>query len=366
MKRTITMMKSLFLVTSLFTFVLPVTVQAKTITIASDKYWTVTDSNGVELGNAQNVCRFTGAPEGCPQGATLFGSSQWVAIPGANWIWRPNTTGTSSATVNEELTFKTPFFLCGSPQTATMSVAADNMTDIFINGSLVLNTPNFSTASTIAIPAGNLAQGLNMIEAKVKNAANPPGCSDQYQCNPAGVIVKLTVTDNLASWPTCKDGNKEYQVGEFQDLQCPAGQEGSNSRVCICVGNLGTWWSAGNSCHTPPPPPVTCSGANGTLFGVNATEPVSCPTGQVGNPFHTCQSNGQWSSPDYSSCKLPAVGVGEICGGRDKTPPVTATCPSGTECKSRKLPTGPRPWYCVIFGIDCPVGLQTADWYCDP
>jgi hypothetical protein len=370
MKRTRTMTKALLSVAALFTFGSPVIIQAKTITIASDKYWTVADSNGVELGNAQNVCRFSGAPEGCPQGATLFGSSQWTAIPGANWIWTPNTTGTSSAAANAEFTFKTPFYLCGSPQTANISVAAYNSTDVFVNGSLILSTSNFSTASTATVPAAKLAQGLNMIEAKVKNAASGAGCSDQYQCNPAGVVVKLTVTDNLDPWPTCKDGNQTYQVGEFQDLSCPAGQVGSNSRACICIGNFATWWSASNSCQTPPPPPVTCSGANNTSFGVNATESVSCPTGKVGTAFHTCQSDGQWSSTDFSGCTLPAVGAGAICGNSSQG--YTATCPSGTACGSRRIskPT-PAPLWCFLVLWIPPVChdvgeyIQTSDWFCD-
>lgn len=364
MKR-ISTTKELLLVALLFTFVLPTTVLARTITVASDKHWKVTDSTGLELGNAQNICRFTGAPEGCPQGATLFGSPNWVSIPSANWIWKPGTTGTS-ATANEQLTFKRPFYLCGSPQSASISVAADNSTEVFVNGTLILSTQSFSTVTTEAIPANRLAQGINMIEAKVTNAENPPGCSDQYQCNPAGVAVKLTVTDNMDPWPTCMDGNKTFQVGEFQDLPCPPGQEGSNSRVCVCIGNFATWWDASNTCHTPPQPPVTCTGANNTTFGVNATESVSCPAGQIGNAIHTCQSNGQWSASDFSGCSLPTVGAGEICGGRDKNPPVTANCPSGMECKSRLSPPGPRPWYCVLFGIDCPVRLQSTDWYCDP
>jgi len=364
MTKTSTMMKVL-LVASLFTLVLPNTVQAKTVTITSDKYWTVTDPNGLELGNAQNVCRFTGAPEGCPQGATLFGSPGWVAIPGANWIWKPNATGTSSAAANEQFTFKTPFGVCGSPQTASLSVAADNSTDVFINNSLILTTQDFSQATTVNIPAAKLAQGLNMIEVKVKNAANPPGCADQYQCNPAGVIVKLTVTDNLDPWPTCMSGNKTYQVGEFEDLACPPGQVGSSSRACVCILGSGIWWSATNSCMTPP---VTCTGANNTSFGVNATEPVPCPTPKVGRAFRTCQANGQWSSSDFSGCALPTTGVGGMCLDKDKVE--IATCPAGTTCSPRIISRKHAvPWWCVFvlwIPAECDAGenLQTAESFC--
>lgn len=364
--RNIPIMATLFMLALCGLGLLPIAVQARTLTLASDSYWSVTDSQGQELGNAQNLCRYPGAPEGCPQGATLFGAAPWLHLPGANWLWRPDTTTTSSATTGEQHTFKTPFFLCGHPQSATLAVVSDNAADILINGTQVASSRDYASASTTAIPVARLNQGLNMIEAKVTNAANPPGCANQYQCNPAGVALTFTVTDNLDPWPTCQSGGKTYQVGEFENQACPVGQVGSNARVCICVGALATWWNASNTCHTPPPPPVTCTGSNNTRFGVDQLEAVPCPAGQVGQAAHRCQADGQWSTPDYSGCRLPTVGAGDLCGGRDKNPPVTATCPAGTECKSRQGPVPPRPWQCALFGIDCPVRLQTADWYCDP
>ena len=354
-------MKAVLLVASLFMFALPATVQAKTLTIVSDKNWMVFDSNGLQLGNAQHVCRDKEAPEGCPPGAMLFGSPLWVPLPGANWIWAPNTTETSNPRANEPLTFKFLFPLCGSPQSANISIAADDSTEVFINGTLILSVQNFSAVTNVSIPAARLVQGLNFIEVRVTNATNAPGCS-QYKCNPAGVILKLTATDNLDPWPTCQDGRKTAQVGEFQDQSCPPGQVGSNSRVCVCVGNFATWWSAFNSCHTPP---VTCLRTNNTPASVNDTEPVSCSAPLVGSAFRTCQSTGQWSSPDFSGCKLPTVGVGEMCRDRNKIE--IATCPSGTECQPRRFPPSPRPWYCAFFGIGCPsVRLQTSEWFCDP
>jgi hypothetical protein len=100
---------------------------------------------------------------------------------------------------------------------------------------------------------------------------------------------------------------------------------------------------------------------------VDAQEPVSCPFGKIGRAFHTCKSDGQWDSPDFSGCDLPTVGVGEICGGVDKgLNGLTAKCPSGTTCQHRSSPTPPRDLWCAIFGINCPTKSWTADWYCDP
>jgi hypothetical protein len=362
MKRTRTLVSAL-LMTALIAFALPATVQARVLIITSNKYWTVADATGTDLGNAQEVCRFAGAPEGCPQGATLLGASAWVVIPGANWLWTPKTTATSSATANQEFTFKTPFYLCGAPQSATLSVAADNGATVFLNGESTptLTVPGFSPASTATIPVSKLSRGLNLIEVRAKNAANPATCADQYQCNPAGVVVKLTVTDDLDPWPTCKDGTTTFQVGEFQTRTCPAGQVGTDSRVCVCFGNNATWLPASNSCQTPP---VTCTGTNGASFNVGATEPLSCAAPRVGAASRTCLSTGQWSAADFSGCALPVASAGAMCRDRNKVE--IATCPVGTECKSRLLPSPPRPWYCALFGIDCPVRLQTAEWFCDP
>jgi hypothetical protein len=413
MKRTRLAVTALSPTVVLLALALGAPAEAKTITISSGKYWTVTNAAMADLGNAQNVCRYPTAPEGCPSGATLFGATTWVAIPSANWIWDGRTMPTSSAAVNTQLTLKTPFFLCGNPQSGTLKVAADNAADVLINGSPVLSTVSFSTVTTVSTPTTNLAlqKGLNMIEAKVTNGANPPTCSDQYQCNPAGVVVQLSVTDDLNPWPTCMDGTKVFQVGEFEDLPCPPGQVGSNTRVCVCLAGGGFWWQAANTCHVPPvtctgsnnipfnvgdretvscpqgtlgsafrtcqpngtwgtpdtsgcqPPPVTCTGSNNVVFAVGARETLPCPPGKVGGAFRTCQANGSWSAPDTSGCALPTVGVGAMCGSTATGQ--TANCPTGTTCQHRVLPTPPRDLWCAVFGINCPVRLWTTDWFCD-
>src|SRR5438132_503306 len=176
------MMKALLLVASLFACALPIDARAVTVNIVSDTNWTVSDTNGSYLGNAQNVCLNAMAPSNCPAGATLYGytiSARWTAnlssIPGATWIWAPNITGATSPAANAEFTFQKEFYLCDVPQGGTISVAADNSAEVFLNGAPapVLTSASHLALSTVNIPSTSLFQGLNMIQVKVKNGPNP-------------------------------------------------------------------------------------------------------------------------------------------------------------------------------------------------
>lgn len=420
MNRTSMMMKAILLVALLFTFALPIDVHAVTINIVSDTTWTVSDSNGTDLGNAQNVCLNATAPSNCPAGATLYGyphGGGWTAdlssILGATWIWAPNITGTTSPAANAEFTFQKQFYLCGAPRDGTISVAADNSAEVSINGAPApgLTSASHSALSFVNIPASSFARGLNTIQVKVKNAANPADCgSGQYQCNPAGVVVGASFADALRAWPTCTSGGRTFTVGEFEPLSCPSGQTGTKARPCVCTGNNGIWGPPFNTCATPPatctgnngsifsvgdtetlscppgltgsasrtcqsngswgpsnsstcvPPPTTCTGNNGRTFAVNEVETLFCPPNQVGAASRKCQANGSWG-PTSSTCAIPPVSAGDWCGDKSQGP--VRTCPSGTTCGSRLDPPKPKPWEC-FFGINCPVRLQSTDWYCDP
>lgn len=419
MKRTSIMMKALLLGTSLLTFVLSVDPHAITINIVSDTTWTVSDTNGNYLGNAQNVCLNAMAPSNCPAGATPYGYALvgWTAnlssIPGATWIWAPNITGATASAANAEFTFQKEFYLCDVPRGGTIFVAADNSAEVFLNGAPTpaLTSASHSVLSTVNIPATSLVQGLNIIQVKVKNGLNPSDCgSGQYRCNPAGVVLGASFSDALNVLPTCTGNNgRTFTVGQFETLSCPPGQTGSASRPCICIGSNGIWGPT-SGCNIPPPtctgnngttfsvgatetlpcpngqtgfqtrtcgqngnwgptsstctaPPPTCTGSNGMPFSVGATETLPCPPGKVGSQTRTCGQNGSWG-PTSDTCRLPQVCAGCICGSIDRG--YTGTCPSGTECKSRLSPPRTRPLECVLFGINCPVRLQTTDWYCDP
>jgi hypothetical protein len=330
-------MEALLLGAALLTFLLPSDAKAVTINIVSDSTWTVYDTSDNYLGNAQYVCLNALAPTNCPARATLYGYSPvaWTAnlssIPGAKWIWAPNITGTTSPAANAEFIFEKEFYLCGTPQGGTIFVAADNSAEVFLNDAPVAvpTSASHATLSIISIPATSLVQGLNTIRVKVKNGPNPSDCgSDQYQCNPAGMVLGASFADALNAWPTCtgKDG-RTYTVGQFETISsCPAGQTGSVVRPCICVSGIGMWGPKYDACTTLP---KTCIGNDGTPFSVGATETLPCPAGQTGSRTRTCQSDGNWG-PITSTCTTPP----KTCIGNDGTPfsvgaTETLPCPAG-------------------------------------
>lgn len=393
--------------------------QAVTTTIVTDSTWATLDvATGDDLGPAEQVCLNASSPPSCPAAAIQYGYpySGWSAAPStapsATWIWAPGITGTMSPAAFEEYSFERFFYLCGTPQGGTIALAADNSAEVFLNGAstAALTSSGPTALSTVSIAASALVQGLNVIRIHVTNAANPSDCgSDQYRCNPAGVLLAGSFSDALSALPTCSDNGRTYSVGQFEALSCPAGQTGSSSRPCICIGTNGVWGPVDSSCVAPPP---TCIGQNGTTFAVGATETLACPPGQTGSQTHICGSNGSWG-PTSSTCKsppptctdggttfsvgqtetlpcpsgqvgsrtrvcgsagawgaivdtcqLPPVNTGDWCGSVNQG--VMRTCPTGTSCSSRTIMSGPRTIWCALFGIDCPTRLQTADWYCDP
>ena len=403
MKRTSIVVKALLLVASLLPFVLLVDAQAVTINIVSDTTWTVSDTNGNYLGNAQNVCLDATAPSNCPPGATWYGYTlpRWTAdlssIPGATWIWAPNITGATSPAANAEFTFQKEFYLCGAPRKGTIWVTADDSAEVLLNGVSVLNSTSNSALISVNIPSVNIpltsllqAPTPNVIKVKVKNGPNPSDCgSNQYRCNPAGVVLGASFEDALSALPTCTDNGKAFTVPELETFSCPPGQTGHAFRPCLCIGSSGFWGPTYSTCASPPSPPATCTD-NGKTFSVGDTEPVSCPSGQTGSASRTCQPNGTWGTPNFSACasppttctdngktfsiggtepvscppghQLPPVGADGICGSIQKGE--TGTCPSGKTCGPCQQPLGPKPIEC-IFGINCPVRLQTTDWFCD-
>ena len=280
----------LFALTALATVASPVGALAVTVNIVSDGTWTVSDTNMTPLGNAQNVCLNPTAPPNCPIGTTppptLYGYPLvgWTAnlsgIPGAKWIWAPNITGATSPAANAEFIFQTEFYLCGPPKGGTIWVAADNSAEVFLNGAStpVLTSASHSALSTVSIPSASLVQGLNVIQVKAKNGSNPSDCgSNQYQCNPAGVVFGASFQDALAAPPTCTDSGRTFTAGQPETLSCPAGKTGSRSRYCICIGSNGIWGPISDACTSQ------CTGSNGRLFNVNEVELLACPPGQTGS-----------------------------------------------------------------------------------
>lgn len=407
----------LLILASVLTFAWLVVVQAFTYNIVTNNMWTVTDASGNPRGFAQHVCLGSTSPN-CPTGATSYGygdPSAWSAnlssIPGARWIWAPNITGTTTGAANTEFTFESPFYLCDSPQGGTISVAADDAADVFLNYATtpIVSSKGFTALATAKVPPSSLTRGLNNIQVKVRNA---PGCaSDQYQCNPAGFVFGGSFTDGLSALPTCSSKGMTYSVGQSETGPCPTGTSGTAFRVCGCppIGPvIGVWtpWQYGG-CVAPPPtctgsdgktpfavgtseplpcppgqngsafracgangswgptdtskcaaPPVTCTGSAGTPFGVGSTESLSCTAPEVGSRTRTCQADGTWG-PTSSTCQLPLTCAGCQCGARDGTPPVTARCPTGTSCQSRRTRVCSGWW--IFSSCDY---IQSTDWFC--
>lgn len=420
--------RAIRLALSLLSLALSVSAYPVPYRIASDSngLWTVSDANGNLLGNAQAVCLNAGAS--CPPGATPLGyplpgwTADLSAIPGAKWIWAPGVTGTTSPAAHTEFTVQTQFYLCGAPTAARIWAAADNSAEVLLNGQSVLTSTSHSALAMVDLAATNqlslLGRGLNIIEVRVGNAANPADCtSDQYHCNPAGVVVGGLFEDGLSALPTCTSGGRTFSVGEVDTLACPAGKVGSRIRPCICIGSNGFWGPVYDACTAPPQPPTCYS--NGVAFPVDATETIACPVGQVGSRTRSCGAEGTWGpltdtcqvpaqrpcisngvtfaagatetiscpspltgsrtrqcndgawGPINDTCRLPNVVEGAICGSREQGP--TGICPAGTTCGPRQLPRQATPWWCAFFAAspivpnECRRGanLQTADWYCD-
>lgn len=264
--------------TVLLTFLLPVNTSAVTYIIISDSNWEVYDSQDKLLGMAQNVCLNATAPTNCPPGATLYGyaPSGWSAnlssMPSATWIWAPNISGATSPAANAEFTFKKMLIICGNPVSGTISIAADNFAEVRINGTLVLTYSSHDMLSSpFIIPLALLKSKplFNVyqidIEIKVKNGLNPDDCeSDQYKCNPAGMVFGATFTDDLPELQKC--GNNKHEDFETRNCKDEDGRSGKQSRQCLCG-----YWMPWSKCIAPPPPPCQ-------LAIVSATPSVCSPS----------------------------------------------------------------------------------------
>lgn len=130
-----------------------------------------------------------------------FVHSAWDAsIPGATWIWATNPVADPSIETAE--TFTHDFTVVGAPTGATLMIASDNSYVVKVNGVEVGadsdgNNFQLATQDTISIPAGALVTGTNTIAIIVTNFA---GGTDP-QGNPAGLLFKLSVTNNECDVP---------------------------------------------------------------------------------------------------------------------------------------------------------------------
>lgn len=173
------------------------------ITIASDVTWTVEDADAgigplLTLPDAaQFVCLNDSYPVGCPGGATEYGwpGAGWGAdlssIPGAGWIWAPGITGATDLADQDAYLFSKTINLPGVPVSGSLSVAADDGAELFVNGTSAGTAAGPGGLSTFDITS-LLQEGSNTI---VVRGANGLICNQActYSSNPAGVVFGGTV-----------------------------------------------------------------------------------------------------------------------------------------------------------------------------
>jgi hypothetical protein len=194
------------------TLMAPAAAQAGTITFVSDTSWTTTNSANVNIGNSQLVCLNAASPSPCPAGATQYGyaGSGWgtniSSIPGAAWIWAPGITGATSPAENAIYTFTRSFDLAGAPLSGSISVAVDDMAQIYVNGIWMAQIGSQTNALAAGLAQASLStfnllpylvQGNNVIAVVGGNgegsfAGNCTNCT--YAQHPAGLVFGGTLT----------------------------------------------------------------------------------------------------------------------------------------------------------------------------
>ena len=135
--------------------------------------------------------------------------SAWTAsIPGATWIW--SEADVLDATVDTTKTFTKTFTVVGTPLDSTLTLAADNNYDVYVNGVADLapgcsdsTGATFASVQTCAIPAEMLLIGTNTTSIVVKNWAVS---GSDAKSNPAGLLYKLTLNNNECVTPEPKSG----------------------------------------------------------------------------------------------------------------------------------------------------------------
>ena len=142
------------------------------------------------------------------------GIYDYATITGAAWIWANlgqtacKGTGAGTSPADSTVTLSTTFTILGTPQGATLTLAADNGATVTINGATVgaslprTGTPmtpitNFTTTHQFTIAATVFVTGANTITIVGYNGG-PTGY------NPAGVVAKLAVSSTSTPTNLCK------------------------------------------------------------------------------------------------------------------------------------------------------------------
>ena len=124
---------------------------------------------------------------------------------GAFWIWAPGITGDTPNASLAEYAFSRKFDLAGTPISGSISVAVDDMAQVYVNGSLAGTTGSITNAS-VAFAAQSalksfditpfLVSGTNTIEVLAQNGPDSFAgvTNSDYRQNTAGVVFGGTIT----------------------------------------------------------------------------------------------------------------------------------------------------------------------------
>jgi hypothetical protein len=267
------------------------------------------------------VCNVSASQTIVSDTATLMGAATtvsvspingaWTAIiSGATWIWGENPI--TNSLINTAETFTRNFTIVGTPTGATLMIAADNTYTVSVNGHVVgsdLGEFNFNAGGqdTIVIPAEVLVSGVNTISFTVTNIGLP---NSTPLSNPAGLLYKLTVTNNECVNPPASF-TLTYAAGAHGTLTGTTPQSivsGGNGTAVAAVADAGFHfvnWSDGGLTATRTDLNVTASASYTANFAVNESEPTAACSdgidndqdGRIDTLDPQCHSDGNAQNP---------------------------------------------------------------------
>jgi PEP-CTERM motif len=175
--------------------------RADVISFGSDTSWNTSDASNNPLGPAEFVLLSPALPARRPPGAVILTpnlvgwSADLTSIPNAFWIWAPGITGASPNPAFAQYSFTKQFNLPGTPVSGTISIAADDFAEVFVNSSLVgqigsVSNVSLASAAQSALTTFDLTpflvSGQNTITVLGENG--PFGNTANYAGDPAGVV----------------------------------------------------------------------------------------------------------------------------------------------------------------------------------
>ncbi len=148
----------------------------------------------------------------------------WTAsIPGATWIWATDPVESPANDADLTKRFTRTFSIIGTPTGGTLDIAADNHYTAKVNGNLlpvVFDENNFQLGTQDSYDISSyLVSGSNTLEIEVTN--KEIGESGDPAANPAGLIYKLSLTNNECEVPPTENLAPIANAGTDQTITLP-------------------------------------------------------------------------------------------------------------------------------------------------